>query len=115
MAVETAAYSEQTDIQRPWLPAPAGRLMGRGHPAGDFLEAYHWRVLEAEPGGLQFLLRRGGSFHETSSILAFQRAGCHLGGRSPLHFRPMLKGRVCLFAEIQDQSAAHLFITPLKS
>jgi acyl-coenzyme A thioesterase PaaI-like protein len=35
---------------RPWLPPPPGRLIGRGHPAGDFLEAYDWRVLEAAPG-----------------------------------------------------------------
>ena len=34
----------------PWLPAPPGRLLGRGHPAGDFLEAYDWNVLEHAPG-----------------------------------------------------------------
>jgi acyl-coenzyme A thioesterase PaaI-like protein len=31
---------------RPWHDAPPGRLIGRGHPAGDFLEAYDWIVLE---------------------------------------------------------------------
>jgi acyl-coenzyme A thioesterase PaaI-like protein len=36
--------------KRPWLPAPAGRLVGRGHRAGDFLEAYDWHVLEHTPG-----------------------------------------------------------------
>ena len=41
---------ETSDIARPWLPAPPGRLLGRGHPAGDFLEAYDWRVLEHTPG-----------------------------------------------------------------
>jgi len=38
------------DVKRPWLPAPPGRLVGRGHPAGDFLEAYDWRVLDHAPG-----------------------------------------------------------------
>jgi acyl-coenzyme A thioesterase PaaI-like protein len=42
--------NEHADIPRPWLPAPPGRLIGRGHPAGDFLEAYDWCVLEEEPG-----------------------------------------------------------------
>jgi acyl-coenzyme A thioesterase PaaI-like protein len=32
-------------------PEP-GRLIGRGHPVGDFLEAYDWRVLEERPGAL---------------------------------------------------------------
>ncbi len=41
---------EAQDLPRPWLPAPSGRFIGRGHPAGDFLEAHDWRVLEHEPG-----------------------------------------------------------------
>jgi acyl-coenzyme A thioesterase PaaI-like protein len=41
---------EVQDIPRPWLPAPSGCFIGRGHPAGDFLEAHEWRVLEHEPG-----------------------------------------------------------------
>ena len=40
--------AEVQDMPRPWLPAPAGRFSGRGHPAGDFLEAHEW--LEHEPG-----------------------------------------------------------------
>ncbi len=35
---------------RPWRAAKPGRLVGRGHPAGDFLEAYDWIVLERRPG-----------------------------------------------------------------
>jgi acyl-coenzyme A thioesterase PaaI-like protein len=35
---------------RAWLDAPQGRLVGRGHPAGDFLEAYEWILLERRPG-----------------------------------------------------------------
>jgi acyl-coenzyme A thioesterase PaaI-like protein len=33
-------------------PAP-GRIMGRGHHAGDFLQAYDWQVLEQRPGYLK--------------------------------------------------------------
>ena len=33
--------------ERPsWLTAEPGRLIGRGHAAGDFLEAYDWTVVE---------------------------------------------------------------------
>lgn len=32
-------------------PEP-GRLLGRGHPVGDFLEAYEWLVLEERAGHL---------------------------------------------------------------
>lgn len=42
--------SEPDDIKRPWLPAPPGRLIGRGHPAGDFIEAPDWNVLDHAPG-----------------------------------------------------------------
>lgn len=41
---------DRHDGAPPWLPAPPGRLLGRGHPAGDFLEAHDWIVLEHEPG-----------------------------------------------------------------
>jgi acyl-coenzyme A thioesterase PaaI-like protein len=36
-----------------WISPPAGRLIGRGHPAGDFLEAYEWDVLESDVGYLK--------------------------------------------------------------
>jgi acyl-coenzyme A thioesterase PaaI-like protein len=32
------------------MHAEPGRLMGRGHPAGDFLEAYDWELLEEGEG-----------------------------------------------------------------
>ena len=38
---------------RAWAAAPPGRLIGRGHPAGDFLEASKWELLEEEPGSLR--------------------------------------------------------------
>jgi uncharacterized protein (TIGR00369 family) len=41
---------ESEDVPRPWIPAPPGRLIGRGHPVGEFLEAHEWQVLEHEPG-----------------------------------------------------------------
>ncbi len=38
---------------RPWLRREPGRLIGRGHPAGDFLEAWHWTVVEERTGFLR--------------------------------------------------------------
>ena len=38
---------------RPWLHRDAGRLIGRGHPAGDFLQAHDWRVVEERIGFLR--------------------------------------------------------------
>jgi len=38
---------------RAWTEREPGRLLGRGHPAGDFLEAYAWQVLAEEPGRLR--------------------------------------------------------------
>ena len=34
-----------------------GQLLGKGHPAGDFLEAYDWKVLEESPGFLRVQAR----------------------------------------------------------
>jgi acyl-coenzyme A thioesterase PaaI-like protein len=38
---------------RAWTAPEPGRLMGRGHPAGDFLEAWRWEVLVEELGHLR--------------------------------------------------------------
>jgi acyl-coenzyme A thioesterase PaaI-like protein len=46
----SAMQDNASDIPRPWFPAPPGRLIGHGHPAGDFLEAHQWRVLDHAPG-----------------------------------------------------------------
>jgi acyl-coenzyme A thioesterase PaaI-like protein len=35
-----------------WISPPPGRLIGKGHPAGDFLEAYEWDVLDSDVGYL---------------------------------------------------------------
>lgn len=45
--------NERGPDRRHWSAAPPGRLVGRGHPAGDFLEAYDWRLLEERPGYLK--------------------------------------------------------------
>jgi acyl-coenzyme A thioesterase PaaI-like protein len=37
----------------PWTAPEPGRLIGRGHVAGDFLEAYDWLVLDKRPGFLR--------------------------------------------------------------
>ena len=39
--------------RRPWMAPPPGKLLGRGHPAGDFLEAHEWKLLERKPGYLK--------------------------------------------------------------
>jgi acyl-coenzyme A thioesterase PaaI-like protein len=36
-----------------WRQRAPGRLIGKGHPAGDFLEAYEWQVLAEAPGRLR--------------------------------------------------------------
>ena len=46
--------TESTEaLRRLTADLPPGRLMGRGHAAGDFLEAYEWEVLEESPGVLR--------------------------------------------------------------
>ena len=40
---------------RPWVRPEPGRLVGRGHPAGDFLEAWAWDVLAEDDGHLRVL------------------------------------------------------------
>ena len=41
---------EDEPIARPWASPEPGRLVGRGHPAGDFLEAWAWDLLEEGDG-----------------------------------------------------------------
>jgi len=44
-------------FRRAWLNREPGQLIGKGHPAGDFLEAYTWRVLEEHAGLLRIRAR----------------------------------------------------------
>ncbi len=41
------------DVKRLFADRAPGGLIGRGHPAGDVLEAHEWRVLLEEPGRLR--------------------------------------------------------------
>ena len=36
-----------------WRTREPGRVIGRGHPAGDFLEAYDWQLVEERAGYLR--------------------------------------------------------------
>jgi len=45
--------SDSRAPRRPWMAPAPGRLLGRGHPAGDFLEAHEWKLLERGPGHLK--------------------------------------------------------------
>lgn len=38
---------------RPWMRRQPGQLIGKGHPAGDFLEAYAWTLLDEGTGLLR--------------------------------------------------------------
>ena len=40
-------------LARRWRTADPARLVGRGHPVGDFLEAYDWIVVEERTGFLK--------------------------------------------------------------
>ncbi len=54
-ALEGSSGKGAVDIgaRRVWARPPPGRLIGRGHPAGDFLEAYDWELLEVGEGFLR--------------------------------------------------------------
>jgi acyl-coenzyme A thioesterase PaaI-like protein len=42
--------NEEATIGQSWRQPLPGRVIGRGHPAGDFLQAPDWQVLEQRPG-----------------------------------------------------------------
>lgn len=44
---------QSKSIARPWATTEPGRLVGRGHPVGDFLEAWAWEVLAEGDGHLR--------------------------------------------------------------
>lgn len=39
--------------QRPWATGDPDRLVGKGHGAGDVLEAWQWRLISRSPGTLE--------------------------------------------------------------
>jgi acyl-coenzyme A thioesterase PaaI-like protein len=42
-----------TGPERPWVASEPGKFIGKGHMAGDFLEAWAWDLLEEEVGHLR--------------------------------------------------------------
>jgi acyl-coenzyme A thioesterase PaaI-like protein len=48
-----AENPEVPPFARAWTERKPGQLMGKGHPAGDFLEAHEWTVLEETEGLLR--------------------------------------------------------------
>lgn len=46
----TVSRGPAESFARPWLTTDPDRLVGRGHPIGDFLEAWAWDLLEREDG-----------------------------------------------------------------
>lgn len=47
---DEAAEPDFGQAMAAWGTPPPGRLLGRGHPAGDFLEAHDWELLEERAG-----------------------------------------------------------------
>jgi acyl-coenzyme A thioesterase PaaI-like protein len=45
--------SDAPPFIRAWAARKPGQLIGRGHPAGDFLEAYQWQLVEERAGVLR--------------------------------------------------------------
>ncbi|MBI3783150.1 MAG: PaaI family thioesterase [Deltaproteobacteria bacterium] len=46
-------FPAKQPFHRPWMKREPGQLVGKGHPAGDFLEAYAWTLVEEKPGLLR--------------------------------------------------------------
>jgi acyl-coenzyme A thioesterase PaaI-like protein len=49
----TSSPPTDAPFVRAWAERKPGQLIGRGHPAGDFLEAYDWKVQEEREGFLR--------------------------------------------------------------
>ena len=47
------AWELARDPEAAWRKPPPGRLIGKGHPTGDFLEAHEWRIVAERPGYYQ--------------------------------------------------------------
>jgi acyl-coenzyme A thioesterase PaaI-like protein len=52
-----ASETPDAGARRPWSFAPPGRLVARGHPAGDFLDAFDWEILDERLGYLKLRAR----------------------------------------------------------
>lgn len=93
--------SEPVDEQPPglWGPPEPGKLVGRGHGVGDFLEAWDWDVLERREGLLRVRARlphqvrnpRGQLFGGfTPTYVDFVAIHTYWAGREPRPGRPWL-------------------------
>ena len=51
--VSDATRRDAPPILRAWATRRPDQLLGKGHPAGDFLEAHDWKVLEERSGFLR--------------------------------------------------------------
>ena len=47
------AGGKWAEVRKAWANAAPGKFIGRGHPIGDFLEAYEWKVLEHDKGHIR--------------------------------------------------------------
>jgi acyl-coenzyme A thioesterase PaaI-like protein len=67
---------------RAWAELKPGQLIGKGHTAGDFLEAYRWKILEESPGSLRIRA------HVPDQVK--NPRGQMFGGFTPTRFRTWL-------------------------
>jgi hypothetical protein len=49
----SGAKREHPAFIRAWASRKLGQLLGKGHPAGDFLQAHEWEVFEEIQGFLK--------------------------------------------------------------
>jgi acyl-coenzyme A thioesterase PaaI-like protein len=49
---QDGADGKWAEVRKAWVNAEPGKVIGRGHPIGDFLEAYNWDKLEESKGHL---------------------------------------------------------------
>jgi acyl-coenzyme A thioesterase PaaI-like protein len=48
-----SSHGSDVPVPAAWRTPEPGRIIGRGHPAGDFLQAYDWLILEERSGYLK--------------------------------------------------------------
>jgi acyl-coenzyme A thioesterase PaaI-like protein len=116
-----------------WREHAPDRLIGRGHPAGDFLEAWEWRVLEEREGYLRIAAHvpdhvrnpRGqlfGGFTATYvdlvalfTVRAGRRSGSFGGWLATLrmeveYLAPVVAGQVEIVSQITARSGRNVWV-----
>ena len=106
-------------MRRAWTSPDPERLMGRGHPVGDFLEAYAWRIEEERAGFLRLRVHLpecvknpkdelfGGFTPTYVDLVALHTARAGDDRSAPGGWMATADMRVDYFAPIRD---AHFFI-----